>query len=180
MASVRFRAIWLIHRSVGLGAIPAISTLRVDNSMKKSTRNRCSPRRVHTSTVKKSAATISSQCRVKKLLPSRLPAPLRCRFDPVPLQNVGNRAAGQVVSSWTARPDPTIAPVTVLLAMRTTSFSISLAVRGRPGPRLALPSYFSAISLRCQASNVSGVTMSAMSFSNRRPTSLAFAARRRR
>src|SRR3984893_8520179 len=42
--------------------MPAISTLRVDNSMKNSTMNRCSPRRVHTSTVKKSAATISSQC----------------------------------------------------------------------------------------------------------------------
>jgi hypothetical protein len=44
---------------------PAISTFRVANSMKNSTINRCSPRRVHTSTVKKSAATISSQWRVK-------------------------------------------------------------------------------------------------------------------
>jgi hypothetical protein len=37
--------------------MPAISTLRVDKSIKKRTRNRCSPLRVHSSTVKKSAAT---------------------------------------------------------------------------------------------------------------------------
>lgn len=43
-------------------AMPAISTLRVDKSMNR-TRNRCNPRRVHTSTVKKSAATIWPQCR---------------------------------------------------------------------------------------------------------------------
>jgi hypothetical protein len=37
----------------------------VDSSMKNSTKKLCQPRRVHTSTVKKSAATISSQCRVR-------------------------------------------------------------------------------------------------------------------
>jgi len=42
--------------------MPAICTLRVDNSIKNSTMYRCSPRRVHTSTVKKSAATSRSQC----------------------------------------------------------------------------------------------------------------------
>jgi hypothetical protein len=41
------------------------STFRVDSSMKKSTTNHCSPRWVHTSTVKKSAAAISCQCRVR-------------------------------------------------------------------------------------------------------------------
>jgi len=41
--------------------------------------------------------------------------------------------------------------------MRTTSASISSALRGRPGFRLPLPSYFWAISFRCQASSVSGV-----------------------
>jgi len=34
-------------------------------------------------------------------------------------------------------------------------------VRGRPAPRCEAPSYFWAISLRCQASKVSGVTMPA-------------------
>jgi hypothetical protein len=37
------------------------STSRVDKSIKKSTRNRCKPRRIHTSTGKKSVATIISQ-----------------------------------------------------------------------------------------------------------------------
>src|SRR5436309_9417113 len=43
----------------------------------------------HTSTVKKSAATISSQCRSHV----RLPAVLRRRLDPVPFQNLSDRAA---------------------------------------------------------------------------------------
>ena len=47
--------------------------------------------------------------------------------------------------------------------MRTTKASIAPPVRGRPGPRLPLPSYFCAISFRCQASKVSGVTMVAIS-----------------
>ena len=38
---------------------------RVDRSMKNKTMNRCTPFLVHTSTVKKSAATISSQCRLR-------------------------------------------------------------------------------------------------------------------
>jgi hypothetical protein len=54
-----------IHNPFATCAMPAISTFRVDNSMKNSTTNRCSPRRVHTSTVKKSVATISSQCRFR-------------------------------------------------------------------------------------------------------------------
>lgn len=36
-------------------------------------------------------------------------------------------------------------------------------VRGRPGARFALPSYFLAINFRCQANNVSGVTTVATS-----------------
>src|SRR5215467_10847583 len=63
-ASVRFRPICLIHNSFAVAAMPAISTLRVDSSMKNNTTNRWRPFRVHTSTVKKSAATISSQCHV--------------------------------------------------------------------------------------------------------------------
>src|SRR5262252_3979242 len=55
--------------------------------------------------------------------------------------------------------------------MRTTRASISSAVRGRPGERWAVPSYFWAINFRCQANKVSGVTMlatSAKSFSSQR------------
>ena len=36
-------------------------------------------------------------------------------------------------------------------AIRTTKVSISPAVRGRPGARFALPSYFWVINLRCQS-----------------------------
>src|SRR5580658_9554569 len=55
--------------------------------------------------------------------------------------------------------------------------SISLAVAGRPGLRRALPSYLPAMSLRCQLSNVSGVTIVAISASILLPTSRALAAR---
>src|SRR5690242_7691972 len=41
---------------------PPISTFRVDRSMKNKARKRFNPLAVQTSTVKKSAATISSQC----------------------------------------------------------------------------------------------------------------------
>src|SRR5262249_34445351 len=51
---------------------------------------------------------------------------------------------------------------------------------GRPGPRLALPSYFRAISFWCQASRVPGVTIVAICDSARRPSPLARAASRRR
>src|SRR5258708_36031024 len=43
--------------------------------------------------------------------------------------------------------------------MRTTKDSIPAPARGRPGARCGVPSYFWAISFRCQASKVSGVTM---------------------
>ena len=59
------------------------------------------------------------------------------------------------------------------VAMRTTHRWISSCVRGRPGPRCLLPSYFMAISFRCQAKSVSGVTMVASSWSTRRPGVLA-------
>src|SRR5258708_11406826 len=57
-------------------------------------------------------------------------------------------------------------------AMGTTSVSISSALRGRPGFRLPLPSYFCAISFRCQASSVSGVTIVATSSRSFFPQSL--------
>jgi len=63
--SVRLRAIWSIHNPFALPAMPATSIFRVDSSIKKRTMNPCSPLWVYTSTVKKSAATISSQCRVR-------------------------------------------------------------------------------------------------------------------
>ena len=40
-ASVRFRAIWLIHNPSTTYAMPAIPTFRIDNSMKNRITNRC-------------------------------------------------------------------------------------------------------------------------------------------
>src|SRR5215467_3844548 len=114
-ASVTFRPIWLIHSPLATAAMPPISTLRVDNSTKNSTMNVCRPFRVHTSTVKKSAATISSQCRLRKFLPRRLPAPLQCRLHAVSLQNVSDRAASNLVAQiGQCTLDPTITPIPVL------------------------------------------------------------------
>jgi len=48
------------------------------------------------------------------------------------------------------------------VAIRTMRAARSVAARGRPGARRALPSYFSAVSLRCHRSRVSGVTMVAI------------------
>src|SRR5215471_16845148 len=59
--------------------------------------------------------------------------------------------------------------------MPTTKASISPAVRGRPGPRWAVPSYLWAISFRCHANSVSGVTMRATSVRTRRVSRLALA-----
>ena len=72
--------------------------------------------------------------------------------------------------------DSSIAPIPVLFRQRTTKASISPAVRGRPGVRCAVPMYFCAISFRCRASKVSGVTMVAIWARAFRPNTLALAA----
>src|SRR5437660_8309159 len=95
--------------------MPAISTLRVDNSMKNSTMNRCSPRRVHTSTLKKSAATISSQCRLRnsfqvvfRLRSGAGSIPCRSRISAIVLRAIACPRLGQCAL------DPPIAPILVL------------------------------------------------------------------
>ena len=67
-----------------------------------------------------------------------------------------------------------------LLPRRTNRSSISSDFLGRPRPRFPLPSYFCAISRRCQASRVSGVTIVATSRRSFLPTPLALAANRRK
>src|SRR4029434_7744415 len=97
------------------------------------------------------------------------------------LQYIGNGATSQVVTEIRdVSENPAISPITIVLSHADYKVLDFIGGAGRPGPRLALPSYFSAMSLRCQASNVSGVTRSAMSFSTRRPTRLALAEIRRR
>src|SRR5437667_2377561 len=117
----------------------------------------------------------------QKLLPGRLPAALWRRLDPVPFQNLSDRAARNFVPQiGQCALDPPIAPIPFSSASRTTNVSISTAVLGRPGPRCAVPSYLLAISFRCQANKVSGVTMVATSAKSLRPNPLALAANRRR
>jgi hypothetical protein len=97
------------------------------------------------------------------------------------LQNVGDGAAAYPVTEvGHGTQNPAISPISIFLSHANNHILDFIGDAWPTGPRLALPSYFSAISLRCQASNMSGVTRSAISFSTRRPTSLAFAARRRR
>ena len=109
----------------------------------------------------------------QKLLPSRLSAPLCCRFDLVPMENISDCAPGQLVSEiGYGTLDAAITPGTVF-RRQATKVSISFLVRGRPGPRFSCPSYFCAISFRCHANKVSGVTKVAISARNLRPSPLA-------
>src|SRR5256885_12637899 len=78
--------------------MPPISTRRVEISIKKRTINRFKPVGVHTSIVKKSDATICSQCRGEKFFPRCLSASLRRGLNTVILQNVGDRVACQFVT----------------------------------------------------------------------------------
>src|SRR5262249_44640415 len=61
-----------------------------------------------------------------------------------------------------------------------TNVSISSGVRGRPDRRQPLPSYFWAISFRCHASTVTGVTIVAISRNSFLPSPIGLAASRRR
>lgn len=84
-----------------------------------------------------------------ELLPSRLPAPLRCWwFDPVPCQDRSNRAAGDLVpqvSQGTLDVPITSAPI-LLRHANDQGFDLA-PLLGLPGPQLPAPSYFCAMSL---------------------------------
>jgi hypothetical protein len=96
----------------------------------------------------------------QELLPRDLPVLLQCRFQAVLLENVGNGAARNLMAQIVQRPlYSSVAPIPVLGCHATINLSISSLVRGRPGPRWLLPSYFLAMSLRCQARRVSSVTI---------------------
>ena len=154
--------------------------LRVDKSIKNKTRKRLKPLAVQTSTLKKSAATISSQCRVRNfqvvfgLLSGAGSIPCRCRILAIVLR--ASLCPRLDMAPWMRRyPQARFSS-----ARRTTKVSISFPVRGRPGPRFSCPSYFCAISLLCQANKVSGVTRVATSARSLRPSPLVRAAKRRR
>jgi hypothetical protein len=65
--------------------------------------------------VKKSAATISSQCRLRNSFQGGLATALRRRFHAVPAQDVGNRGAADGMPEVGKRTlDPLTAPVAIL------------------------------------------------------------------
>ena len=115
----------------------------------------------------------------EEFLPGRPSLALRRRLDPVLLQNAGDGATADVVMQVGKRPlDPGVAPRAVLRRHPDNPLANPAATGGRPGPRRFWPSYFRAISVRCHASKVSGVTIDRISCSTRRPSVWAFAARR--
>ena len=119
--------------------------------------------------------------RTQELLPGRPLLPLRSGFDPALSQNVGDGASADVVIQVGKRTlNPGMPHERFSVAIRMTHSRISTVARGRPGPRRKWPSYLRAISARCHASKVSGVTIDLMSVSARRPSVLAFAANRMR
>ena len=76
--------------------------------------------------------------------------------------------------------DSVITPTSIFFShLDDQSFDLR-CVRGRPGLRMPLPSYLFAMSFRCHANRVSGVTMVAILFRALRLNSLARTARRRR
>src|SRR6516225_3901863 len=173
-ASVRFLPTWLIHSLFGFSAIPPISTLRVDNSMKNSTIKRCRPRRVQTSMVKKSAATICSQWRFRNSFHVVLHSRSGAGSIPCLWRMLATVPRAMQYPRFESAPRIRRYPQSRFsFAIRTTKDSIVAAVRGRPGPRCAVPSYFSAISLRCHFRSVSGVTIPATSLRIRRHSRFA-------
>ena len=102
----------------------------------------------------------------QELLPGGLAAALRRRFYAVSAQDVGDSGTADGVPDVGKRTlDPLIAPVAVLATHSDHQRFDFLWCCGRPGRRRPLPSYFCAISFRCQASSVCGVTMVATSAS---------------
>ena len=111
-----------------------------------------------------------------KLLPGRLPASLRRWFDPMRLQNRCNGAAANTVSEIGQRAlDAPVTPIPVLLGISNHQ-RLDLAGDGRSPRRGRI---FLAISFRCQANSLSGVTMVATSARSFRPNPLDLAANRR-
>jgi hypothetical protein len=95
---------------------------------------------------------------VQELPPARTPAS-RCWIDAGSTQDLPTVKGATVTPSFVSSPWIRRCPQSGFsLARRTTSRAMLGTVGGRPGLRRLLVSYFLAASLRCQASNVAGVT----------------------
>ena len=94
--------------------------------------NLVKPLRVQASMVKKSAATITSRCLHRNSFQVVFPFPLRCRFQRVLLQNVGDGAAPDLMAQVGQRSlDSTVAPISIL-AGHTYHQPLNLILRTRP------------------------------------------------
>jgi hypothetical protein len=112
--------------------MPATSTLRVDNSIKNSTMNRCSPRRGPHFHGEEIHGHNQFPMPAQKLLPGRLPTPLRRWLDSVTFQNLSDRAACKLVPQIRQRAlDAPIAPIPVLLC-HSNHQSLDLSGGTRP------------------------------------------------
>jgi hypothetical protein len=108
IAGIREVATHLAHPGASGSAVtPAISTRRVDSSMKKSTANRVRPRPVHTSTVKKSAAARTSQWAFRNSVHVAFFARSGAGSRPVFAEDVGDgAAAGRMIEIGQGPLDP--------------------------------------------------------------------------
>lgn len=87
----------------------------------------------------------------QKLLPGGLPLPLRCQFQTTLRQNVGCRAASQLIAQiGQGFLDSPVPQSQLPVAMQITSCRSRLECADTAGPLCLLPSYFLAINLRCQ------------------------------
>ena len=118
----------------------------------------------------------------EEIFPRCSSTPFRRGRDTMPLQNVGDRVTSQFVTQ--VGQGTLHSQITPGLVFRSETDNergnLSIAVRGRPGARYALPSYFWAINFRCQANNVAGVTIVATCSRIFRLSFLALAAKRQR
>ncbi len=155
--------------------MPAISTRRVDKSMKNRTTKRVQTRAGPDFYREEIGGDELIPMPTKKLLPSRFSISLRRGFDAMPLQDIRDCRARQYMAEiCDCALNASITHVRFSSAIRTTSSEISAGLFGRPGFRYALPSYFRAINLLCQANSISGVTMVDTSANILRPRFLCF------
>ena len=135
------------------------------------------PRQHQTSTVKKSVATSAFQCAQKHRPRDASPAGGR-GFDQVILENAPDCAAPNLdIKILQGTLNACIAPAQFSWAIRTTSCSMSILVRGLPGRRRSKNVHFRATSCRCQRNKVAGETSGSRSLSAQVPIALASVAR---
>jgi len=168
--SVRFRAIWFIHKPFATAEIPATSTRLVDRLNKEQHDESLQSFRGPDLDRKEVGRRNHLPVLRQKFLPRRLTTSLRCLFDAVPLQYVRDRAPSYFVSQiGQCALNPAVSPIPILLRHQNDNF-FDLGGRARPA-RTALPAriIFVAINRWCHRKSVAGVTIVATSAGSLRP-----------